>query len=308
MSHLEEIRVELASIAPGYKARLRGFPENAAAWVLRSDANTSGVFFCLPIEFQTTVVYEEFSNIRLESLDIQVDGKQQTCLALHCLDHSRREMFALVCADFLDPNRRQVISENPSTWWSEWSELLGNSNKEQSPHSIVAELLVLNRMTELGLPMSWSGPNGSTHDLVGKEFDFEVKSTLKRQGKRVTISSEHQLSIASGKRLFLAFLRLEFHSGGESINSLVRRLDRLGWRNPSTETNLSKMSCQMGKGIRNISYLLHEAELYEVTDSFPKISPKVFINGVLPKGVENISYEVDLSLLNSFSSLDGFTP
>jgi hypothetical protein len=307
MTYLEEIKAELASIAPGYKARLRGFPEDAAAWVLRSDANTSGVFFCLPIASQTTIVYEEFSNIRLETLEIQVDGKQQNCLVLHCLDHTRREMFALVCSDFLDPKRRQFISESPSTWWSEWSDLLGNSNSEQSPHSIVAEMLVLKKMVEIGIPMDWSGPNGSTHDLIGKEFDFEVKSTLKRHGKRITISSEHQLSIASGKRLFLAFVRLEFHSGGESVNTLIEKLNRLGWQNASTEANLTKMGCHIGKGIRNMSYLLHEAELYEVTDSFPRISPKVFIDGVLPKGVENIKYEVDLSLLNSFSSLDNFS-
>ena len=36
---------------------------------------------------------------------------------------------------------------------------------------------------------------------------------------------------------------------------------------------------------------------YTVDDSFPKIVPEVFVDGVIPIGITHISYDVNLELL-----------
>lgn len=308
MAYLDEIRAGLASIAPGYQEPIHGFPQNQPAWVMRSDAQTSGVFFCLPHEAHSVVVFEEFANIRLKTFQHHVQGELRNCLLLHCLDHTQREKFALVCADFLDPVRRDFVSSNPSDWWTEWSNLMGNSSGDQSPHAILGELLVWRRMFQINQSMRWSGPDSSSHDLVGTEFDVEVKSTIKRYGKMVTISGEHQLSIAKGKKLFLAFMRFENSLVDECIDSTKAQLVRLGAKDSDIEGRLEKMGYQQGRSTRKKGYLLQEAEIYEITNEFPKITPASFVEGVTPPGIEQIRYEIDLLLIKPYSTLDSFSP
>jgi len=308
MPYLDEIRTALAAIAPGYQQPIHGFPPNEPAWVMRGDAQTSTVFFCLPEDANNVVVYEEFANIRLQTIENHVNGAYRNCLVLHCLDHAQREKFALVSEDFLNPGRREFIAGNPSAWWREWSDLMGNSNSDQSPHAVLGELLVWRRMFQINQNMRWSGPDSSSHDIVGHDFDIEVKSTIKRYGKRVSISGEHQLSVANGKRLFLAFLRFEEGIGAQSINSAKNELIHLGAPDIDIENHLERMSYQQGRDTRSKEYALHEAELYQVTDVFPKITPASFIGGITPTGIEQIKYEVDLSLLQPYSTLDQFIP
>lgn len=308
MSNLNHIRAELAAIAPNYQVLIPGFPPNAPAWAMRGDSQTSAVFICLPAQADPVVAYEEFSNIRMETIETHVNGALRNCLALVCLDHSQREKFSLVCDDFLDPAKRNQITNNPAEWWSEWSELMGNSNSEQSPHSVLGELMVWQRMHQISQNMNWSGPDATSHDLMGADFDIEVKSTIKRYGKRVTIAGEHQLAIANGKRLFLVFMRFEDGIGINSINSLKSDLLQSGASGSEIESKLDQMKYQPGKSTRAKTYMLHDAEVYEVTNAFPKITPASFVGGTTPMGIEQIKYEIDLSLLQAFATLDHFIP
>ena len=185
---------------------------------------------------------------------------------------------------------------------------MGNSNTDQSPHAILGELVVWRHLHRIKKKMNWSGPDASTHDLVGNSFDIEVKSTIKRYGKKVLISGEHQLAIAEGKSLYLAFMRFELSEGGESINSLTAELIALGANATDIEKDLSGMGYQSGKSTRAETYMLHDSEIYEVTNLFPKIIPSSFMTGIIPTGIEQIKYEVDLSIVTAFSTLDDFNP
>jgi hypothetical protein len=138
--------------------------------------------------------------------------------------------------------------------------------------------------------------------------DVEVKSTIKRYGKMVTISGEHQLSIAKGKKLFLAFMRFENSLVDECIDSTKAQLVRLGAKDSDIEGRLEKMGYQQGRSTRKKGYLLQEAEIYEITNEFPKITPASFVEGVTPPGIEQIRYEIDLLLIKPYSTLDSFSP
>jgi hypothetical protein len=308
MSLLNDIRATLASTAPGYRALIPNLPATESAWVLREDSQTCSVFFCLPLSMVALKINEEFANIKLYNLEQHISGSQINSLVLHCLDHSKREQFALICEDFINPAKRAEISADPYEWWKSWSELLGNSSSDASPHSVLGELLVWRRMFNSGVTMSWSGPDGSTHDLIGDVFDIEVKSTTQRYGKRITISGEHQLHVAQGKKLYLAFMRFEQSIGGECVNGVKSDLLSHGVNTTSLEKDLDHLGMPIGRHAREISYMLHDAEIYEVSSSFPKIVPSSFSGGVIPNGIEKIKYEVDLSLLTPISSLDSFVP
>ena len=185
---------------------------------------------------------------------------------------------------------------------------MGNSSSDRSPHAVLGELLVWRRMFQINPTMRWAGPDSSSHDLVGMEFDVEVKSTIKRYGKRVTISGEHQLAVAKGKSLFLAFMRFEEGLGGESINSAKADLLRLGANGTDIEKHFESLGYQQGRSTRNKAYVLQEAEVYEVTNDFPKITPTSFAGGTTPVGIEQIKYEIDLLLLQPHSTLKEFEP
>ncbi len=54
----------------------------------------------------------------------------------------------------------------------------------------------------------------------------------------------------------------------------------------------------IGNSARHERYLLHEALEYRVDNFFPKIIPRPFVDGNVPKGVEHIEYDVNLDVLD----------
>jgi hypothetical protein len=98
----------------------------------------------------------------------------------------------------------------------------------------------------------------------------------------------------------LTFCTFELTAGqGVSINSLVQDLKSLGYNIATINEALEKKGFGIGKSDRNKTFILHSMYQYEVDDNFPKITEQSFINGVLPAGIIDISYTVDLSGLEA---------
>lgn len=53
------------------------------------------------------------------------------------------------------------------------------------------------------------------------------------------------------------------------------------------------------KSDRNKTFILHSMYQYVVDENFPKVMERSFVDGVLPKGIIDISYTVDLSGLKA---------
>ncbi|MNN97615.1 hypothetical protein D3C81_2168150 [compost metagenome] len=61
------------------------------------------------------------------------------------------------------------------------------------------------------------------------------------------------------------------------------------------ERALQRIGMEAGCSVRKEKFILLEARSYAVDNSFPRITPESFIGGVLPVGVVQFEYRIDLS-------------
>ena len=67
---------------------------------------------------------------------------------------------------------------------------------------------------------------------------------------------------------------------------------------------LEKKGFGVGKSDRNKTFILHSMYQYVVDENFPKVIEQSFVDGVLPKGIIDISYTVDLSGLEAVNLIE----
>ena len=216
--------------------------------------------------------------------------------------------FTNLCFDFVNPGDngeyRKALLASPVNWWASWKELLGNKSVDERVYDVIGELAVLRYYAQKGLNPKWNGPNQSSYDIELDDSFVEVKSSINRMKKEITISSIYQLSNLN-KKLYLTFCTFELTAGqGESINSLVRDLRLLGYNVATINEALEKKGFGVGKSDRNKTFILHSMYQYVVDEKFPKVIEQSFVDGVLPKGIIDISYTVDLSGLEAVNLMD----
>jgi hypothetical protein len=105
--------------------------------------------------------------------------------------------------------------------------------------------------------------------------------------------------------LYLAFCTFELTAGhGISINSLVQDLRALGYNIAVINEALEKKGFGVGKSDRNKTFILHSIYQYAVDECFPKVVEQSFVDGVLPSGVIDVSYTVDLTGLEAVNLME----
>ena len=145
----------------------------------------------------------------------------------------------------------------------------------------------------------WNGPDGSSYDIECENRFVEVKSSIKRDRTEATISSEFQL-FPKNKSLDLIFCRFEpTVKTGISIDEVLADLEELGYDIDSINDKLKMLGFEKGMSARRKRFILFQMLQYEVDESFPRITPESFENGMIPKGIQSITFEVDLTGLHS---------
>lgn len=273
------------------------------AWTIKS---FDGYGVAVPYEGED--VREDFSNAAIYCDYIGINGKNQKVLILSSKTQSMDSAFANLCLDFVNPGAggeyRKALLESPVKWWSSWKELLGNKSIDERVYDVIGELSLLKYYAQKGVNPKWNGPNQSSYDIETEEFFVEVKSSVNRTRKEVTISSIYQLSNLN-KKLYLAFCTFELTAGqGISINSLVQDLRELGYNIAVINEALEKKGFGVGKSDRNKTFILHSIYQYTVDESFPKVVEQSFVDGVLPSGVIDVSYTVDLTGLDAVNLME----
>lgn len=248
-------------------------------------------------------VREDFSNAAIYCEQIGINGENHKVLVLSSKSSSMDSSFTNLCFDFVNPGDngeyRKALLASPVRWWASWKELLGNKSIDERVYDVIGELAVLRYYAQKGLNPKWNGPNQSSYDIELDDSFVEVKSSMNRTKKEITISSIYQLSNLN-KKLYLTFCTFELTAGqGESINSLVRDLRLLGYNVATINEALEKKGFGIGKSDRNKTFILHSMYQYVVDENFPKVIEQSFVDGVLPKGIIDISYAVDLSGLEA---------
>ena len=273
------------------------------AWTIKS---FDGYGVAVPYEGED--VREDFSNAAIYCDYIGINGRNQKVLILSSKTQSIDSAFANLCLDFVNPGEngeyRKALLESPVKWWSSWKELLGNKSIDERVYDVIGELSLLKYYAQKGVNPKWNGPDQSSYDIETDEFFVEVKSSINRTRKEVTISSIYQLSNLN-KKLYLAFCTFELTAGqGISINSLVRDLRELGYNIAVINEALEKKGFGVGKSDRNKTFILHSVYQYAVDERFPKVVEQSFAAGVLPSGVIDVSYTVDLTGLDAVNLME----
>lgn len=248
-------------------------------------------------------VREDFSNATIYCERIEMNGEKHKVLILSSKKSPADSAFANLCFDFVNPGEngeyRKELLASPIKWWASWKELLGNVSIDERVYDVIGELAVLKYYAENGYDPVWKGPSQSSYDIETEEFFVEVKSSVNRTRKEVTISSIYQLSNLK-KKLFLVFCTFEIaESHGVSINSLVDDLKTMGYNVAAINDLLEKKGFGIGKSVRKKNFILHSMYRYAVDNDFPKVIEQSFVGGTLPAGIIDVSYTVDLSGLQA---------
>lgn len=254
-------------------------------------------------------INETFANARIRSSDINTqDGEKKRVLVLTTTSKRIQTYFASLCEALIDPGEngviRNQINTSPILWWKDWKELLGNRNIDSRIYDTLGELCVLKYSIDHGEDANWIGPDGASYDIETETRFLEVKSSTVRSQKHVTISSQYQLF--PHKPLYLVYCLFEpTITSGVSIDSLLDEFKLIGYNTNLLNDKLESKGFEKGMSSRKKMFILHEMLLYTVDDSFPRITPASFENGVLPESIIDISYTVDLAGLPSVSLIQG---
>lgn len=291
MGILEEIRECFASTQNGARD-LRSLSKESPAMVIR---NNDG--YGVAIEFNDERdISENFANSRLFTQIIRIENDERKYLILSCTRDSLRYEFATVCAQFVEPGldgiERKNLLDNPLNWWKQWRELMGNTIANREAYSVIAEMMVLDDLYKKDNSVEWAAVMSGSHDIEGDQGSYEVKSTVKRYGASITISSQHQLQ--SLKRLYLYFCRLEQSKEGVSINDMKNKLVEDGYDKEKIEQQLYHLGYEKGASVREDKYKVLEKRKYEVDDKFPRIVDSSFKGNHIPDLVTQITYTIDL--------------
>lgn len=259
----------------------------------------------------TNEINEFFSNARIYSSDsiVVTPGEIQKVLVLTTAGINIEGPFSALCAEMIEPGKngdnRKAITSNPVEWWKKWKELLGNRNIDERIYDVLGELSVLLNLVKSGEAANWNGPDGASYDIELDNCFVEVKSTLSKSKREITISNQFQLD-PPGKPLNLVLCAFEpTIQNGICINSVVKELGILGYNTNILNRKLETMGFEAGMSARDKMFILHEMLRYAITPEFPRITPASFVGGVMPTGITKIIYTVDLSGLAAESMVQG---
>lgn len=246
-------------------------------------------------------INEHFASAKIQSTVMDLSGidDPQNVLILTSTKESIKTSFASLCEAFLDPGddgrQREDINTSPITWWRAWKELLGNRNVDPRIYDTLGELCVLKYLVSQGEEAKWNGPEGASYDIETINKFVEVKSSINRDKKEVTISNQFQL-FPPDKPLNLVLCRFEPSIlNGLSIDGLLSDFQQLGYNVEELNAKLEFLGFEKNMSSRKKTFIMHEMLLYSIDDSFPRITPQSFVNGSLPEGITKIQYTVDLS-------------
>ncbi len=151
----------------------------------------------------------------------------------------------------------------------------------------------------------WTGPGSppGQHDFLGTKTAIEVKSTLLRNSAVVHISGIGQLAPPPGRALVLCHLRFdETGQHGLSVPLLAEEVVALSSQPLLVRTRLAdaEFDATNPEPWGDRQFDLRSATFFRVAEGFPRITNANLVEGTVPLGVNNVSYELDLSHADSF--------
>lgn len=268
-------------------------------------ADARGVrYLLIPLQ-AGEAVREDRSGRWVQLVRTVVDGRDW--MALTCEAHELHELFNLLAVDILEAVEGTASpAEAAFITLQKWRELFAPAPRPLSEAQLVGLLAELQSLEECfrrnpTVPLAvWAGPSGGKHDLQHGELGVEVKATVTREGRIVSINGIEQLDPAPGTHLYLAIHRYE-SSGAQTADCLPAAVDRLlhlGAPMAELYALLEKVGYRAAdrQDYEERTYQLIERRVYDAANpSFPKLAPSSFANGGVPAGVLRVHYSIDLT-------------
>ena len=229
----------------------------------------------------------------------------QNGVFVSCKNPVLKELFADECARFLEPSNLQRIKADPFVWWNELKTLFGNVLSSENHYFLFAEFLIylllhkVCRESQSGLDVKWKSC-AATHDIeMSDGSQHEVKSTVRRTGSVITVSSQFQLSVNPAVPFFIYFLRIEpERQDGVSIQDLIEKAIAFECDMEQIDRILDSQGLTPGSPKRRTRFAVLEAKKYDAGNGpFPKLTLESFRPECVSQlvAVEKFSYDINLS-------------
>jgi len=192
-----------------------------------------------------------------------------------------------------------------------WQALLSKTREkklsEEKQKGLIGELFFLDnflfpRFRKKISVENWFGAIGSK-DFEFSKFHIEIKT--KRSGSKptISISSEKQLKIIEGTKLFIAVFGIDKSDSNESLsvhdwcNRIADKIYNSDDIIALEEFNnkLNKYGYSEDQDYSDEKWDIKEIIYYEVTDEFPKL-----VSGEISPAIANVNYSIDMNQLTSF--------
>ena len=111
-------------------------------------------------------------------------------------------------------------------------------------------------MLQSGENAAWNGPDGASYDIETDDKFIEVKSTLSRSKREITVNNQFQLDTSS-KNLNLVLCVFEPSiQSGVSINKITEKLGELGYNVKLVNQKLSELGFEEGMSSSDVKSFL----------------------------------------------------
>ena len=243
--------------------------------------------------------------VQLRNRTLVLEGTTQAFADIVCPDPALRDAYDHLLAAMLEAVARKPDDPRGACLdtLGKWRHLLRSAADSGASTTklagLVGELLVVKEIVaaDPGRRIDvWAGPTGGRHDLRRGTTALEVKTTLSHTERRTTVHGIDQLEPPAGN-LSLVLTRLEPVADGP-LNVVDLAEDIIGLGAPARDVyeRMTRSGSPAGSAEhhRAVTFALREQLWYAVDNGFPRLTKASLIDGTLPDGVKDVTYDIDL--------------
>ncbi|GAA4234948.1 hypothetical protein GCM10022291_15610 [Postechiella marina] len=273
---------------------------------------TGNHFYIMELSNHTTI--PEFKNLNFKGVRIDVfDLEDNKELNIYLIDNELKDIFSLFAENIIEeisniPTENEAITIT-SNVIQKWKKLFDKLNTQgltmEQQKGLLGELLFLNELIDSNINPDyllncWTGPDYEDKDFTLGATCFEIKFTISKL-PRIKITSERQLDTSNVENLFLNnYVSETLKENGISLNSAVDIIrDKISNNSATLKYFNEKLESaeyyDEDRDNYNAQYGVKSRSLYQVNDSFPKLT-----TDSLPQGIYNTSYYIENSAIEDY--------
>ena len=216
-------------------------------------------------------------------------------LVLGLQDQELYDIFVIFCMDALrsiDGVNEDLRPEILNDLISRWGRFFSRGRRvlsEPRQRGLFSELWWMRKRILGGQPASeavasWLGPERGYHDFEDESRVVEVKSTIMKEPRKITVNNERQLDDQGIEKLLLFVLTLNLQKKGESLPGLIEEIRSMMDDSPTSKSLLKIKLCHAATDSDSKKYPLkyksRKEELFRVTDGFPGLQGSETVSAI----------------------------